>query len=172
MQINFYPESNNPKFEKAAIQYNKIWEKDGKKIIRTIEKVSGLRFGEKVINAVTFGGNSVSIPLELKSEVPIKNMKGTLVHELCHRLIAGNNAHIHYSEDRYKYFIEYHKPVTLILYDIWIELYGKDYAARQIEYEMSSVWKGKAISPYKIVWVWALGMTKEEKQKKFKKYFK
>lgn len=171
MQINFYPSWDKPEYEIAAKEYSEIWAKQGKRIIETIEKISGLNFREKVINAVTFGGHSYSAPLQLQSKISVENKKGSLVHELCHRLLLGNNISIKLPKDRYKYFIEVHKPVMLILYDIWIELFGEDYAKKQIEYEISE-WDEEGTSPYKIVWDWALKMTKEQRQKEFRKYFK
>ena len=44
LQINFYPESNKEEYIKAAEDYKDIWEKDGQKISKLIEKYSGLIF--------------------------------------------------------------------------------------------------------------------------------
>ena len=44
MIIKFYPESDNPVFEKAAREYAKIWQKEGDKIVTAIEQISGLKF--------------------------------------------------------------------------------------------------------------------------------
>ncbi len=169
MRINFYPESNNPGFENASKEYGKIWKEDGEKIQTAIEKVSRLKFKEKVINAITCSDVSYSIPLKLQSNISFENKKGTLVHELCHRLIVGNNLKFDFSYDDPNWNLEVHKQVDLILYDIWMELYGKEFAEKEIEYEIS-IWDGKGTSPYKLAWDFVLSMTREERAKEFKKY--
>ena len=63
-----------------------------------------------------------------------------------------------------------HKHIDLILYDIYVELYGENFAKKEIAYEIS-LWTGKGISPYKIAWDWVLSMTKEKRQKIWKKSF-
>ena len=171
MKINFYPESDNPDFEKAAKEYRLIWEKEGDRIRSAIEKISGLKFKEKIINAVTSDYISYSIPLKLQSDLSIENKGGTLVHELCHRLLVGNNVRFDFSYEDKNWNMEIHKQVDLILYDIFVELYGEKFAKKEIEYEIS-LWDMKGISPYKIAWDFALSMTKEKRQKEFKRYLK
>ena len=171
MRINFYPEQDNPEFEKAAEEYKKLWKEDGNRIVTAIEKISGLKFKEKIINAVTCDDVSYSVPLKLESNLSFENKKGSLVHELIHRLIVGNNLKFDFSYEDPNWNAEVHKQVDLILYDIWVELYGEKSAKRQIEYEIS-IWNGKGVSPYKIAWDFALSMTKEQRKKEFKKYLK
>jgi hypothetical protein len=163
MQINFYPEYDNPEFEKAAKKYGKIWEEEGDKIIEVIEKISGLKFKEKIINAITYKYGSWAYPLSLQVDLPPKFKKCSIIHELCHRLVRGNNF------ETKKYTIKNtHKQIDLILFDILSTLYGEEIAKEEIEFEIS-LWTGKGISPYKIAWDWALSMTKEERQKLWKK---
>ena len=171
MQINFYPEQNNPKFEKAVEEYSELWQKEGKKITETIEKVSGLKFKEKVINALIYNEISYSLPLQLQAGLSIEHERGIITHELCHRLIVGNDAKFKkLPKDPFKWNIEVHKPVMLILYDVWTMLYGEDFAEKEVAYEIS-LWTHGEISPYKVVWDWALAMTKAERKKEFRKYF-
>jgi hypothetical protein len=171
MQINFYPEYDNADFEKAAKEYAKIWAEEGDKITKAIEKVSGLKFKEKVFNALIYGKSSFSIPLMLSANVPTELIKGTISHELCHRIIKTSNIKLTLRKNRYDYTIDIHRPVMLILYDIWVKLYGKQFAKKRIEFEINQ-WSEENTNPYKLVWDWALGMTKEQRQKEFKKYFK
>lgn len=171
MQINFYPESDNPKFEKAAKEYAKIWAEEGERIVKTIEKISGLKFKEKIINAIIYTEISYSVPLKLQSDISIGHKKGTLVHELCHRLVVGNNILVKTGKTYNSWTMAIHKHIDLILYDIFVELYGESFARKEIDYEIS-LWTGKEVSPYKTAWDWALGMTKEQREKEFKKYFK
>lgn len=168
MQINFHPEQNNPKLEKAAKEYNKIWKVEGNKITETIEKVSGLKFKEKIINAIIYNGVSYSVPLKFQSDLTAEHKKGTLVHELCHRLVVGNNITVKTGKGYYNWNLAIHKHIYLILYDIWVKLYGESFAKKEIDYEIS-LWTEKKVSPYKTAWDWALSMTKEERQKLWKK---
>lgn len=171
MIINFYPESDNPDFEKAAKEYAQIWKEEGEKIATTIEKISGLKFKEKVINALTFADVSYSVPLQLSSSDSLEEKKAGLVHELCHRLIVGNDIKLKGEVTNENWNLKVHKQVDLIIYDAWVELYGKDFANRMIESEIN-LWTGEGISPYKIAWDWALAMTKEQRAEEFKKYLR
>lgn len=169
MEINFYPDSDNKDFEKAAEEYEKIWKEQGEKITSTIEKISGLKFKEKIINAVVYKYVSFSHPLSLQADVPTNLKATTLIHELCHRLLAGNEIWPKVGRDHPDHRLEQHKLLNLILYGTLLELFGKDITNKEIAYEIS-LWNHKGISPYKIAWDWVLAMTKEERQKEFKKY--
>jgi len=57
-----------------------------------------------------------------------------LIHELAHRLLAGNRIgplrKKFKNEEEKK--LATHKILYLILYDIWIELYGEDFARESV----------------------------------------
>lgn len=166
MKINFYPDYDNPDFEKAAKEYGKIWQGEGDRIVNVIEKISGLKFREKIINAITHKYGSWAHPLGLQSNLSPEHKKKSIVHELCHRLMRGNDL-----EPKNKnYTIENtHRQIDLILFDILCALYGEGAAKENIKFE-TSLWTREGISPYETAWNWALSMTKEERQKEFKKY--
>ncbi len=170
MQINFYPSWDKPEYEEAAKEYAKIWEEEGRRITEAIEKVSRLKFREKVINAVTFGGISYSTPLRLQSNLSKEDKKGTIVHELCHRLLVGNNIKLKGKITEKNFDLEAHRLVYLILYEIWTELYDEEFAKKQVELEKSISNDSK--NAHWAAWDWALSMTKEERQKEFRKYLK
>ena len=170
MQINFYPESDNLDFEKSAKEYKEIWKQEGQRITEAIEKISGLKFKEKIINAVISAKTSYSRPLQLQSSLQFNIKKGGIVHELCHRILVANRINWgELPEDSFEWNIAIHKPVMLILYDIWTELYGEDFAKENVAYE-STPQKEEKITPYKVVWDWALAMTKEKRHEEFLKY--
>lgn len=171
LKINFYPESDNPAFEKASAEYRKLWEQDGNRIVSAIENISGLKFKEKFINALVFDDVSYSVPLQLTANITLERKRGALVHELCHRLVVGNNIKVKSGKNYNSWIFAIHKHINLILYDIWVTLYGENFAKREIKYEIS-LWDREGVSPYKIAWDWALSMTKEERAKKFKEYIK
>lgn len=172
MRINFYPDYNNPEFEKAAEEYTSIWDQEGEKIAKAIEEISGLKFKEKTINAIVYGGLSYSRPLMLRDNHKFEDKKGTLIHELCHRIISGQGYDLKFKNKitNKNSNLEFHKVIDLILYDTWTILYGEKFAKKQVEYEIS-LWMHNGVSPYKTAWDWALKMTKEQRAREFKKYF-
>lgn len=169
MKINFYPDRDDINLKNAAVDYAKIWSKDGSKIISTIENVSGLRFREKFINAIIYDDISYSYPLSLDANISLKYKKLTLIHELCHRLLIGNKIKWEKLNRENTYYLISHRPLNLFLYDALTDLYGENIAKENVDHEIS-LWNKKGISPYKIAWDWALGMTREERQIVFKKY--
>ncbi len=158
LQINFYPESDKEEYIKAAKEYQKIWQEDGQKIVKTIEKYSRLAFKTKTINAFTFEGISYSMPMCLKSSYNSNRKKGALVHELIHRLLIDNN--FWFKQKNFKQ--ELHKVIDLILYDIWVDLLGEDGAKDNKKVEISY-----GDPAYKRAWEWALSFSKKERAKKF-----
>ena len=159
LQINFYPESDKKEYIKAAEEYKNIWKENGSNISNLIEKYSGLTFKTKVINAVTFDGISFSTPMRLRSNYSYDQKLAVIVHELTHRLLIDNNF---WFPDEKKFNEECHKTIDLILFDIWIDLFGKELAEKSKEIEINY---GDPI--YKRAWDWALSFTKEERIKQF-----
>lgn len=169
LSINFYPESDNSVFEKASGEYAKLWEEEGLKIQNTIENISGLKFKEKFINALVFDDVSYSVPLQLTANITLERKRGALVHELCHRLVIGNNIEVKSGKNYNSWIFAIHKHIDLILYDVWVTLYGENFAKREIKYEIS-LWTGKGVSPYKIAWDFVLSLNKNERAKEFEKF--
>ena len=164
LQINFYPESDKEIFVKAANEYSEIWKRDKQKIIKLIEKYSQLTFKTKVINAVTFEGISHSTPMSLKSSCSSDQKEATLVHELLHRLLVDNNF---WFDKKDSFREEVHKIIDLILYDIWVELLGKELANKSKAIEI-----GYGDPTYKKAWDWALSFSKKQRALKFKEMTK
>jgi len=164
LQINFYPESDKIFFIKAANEYSEIWKKDRQKIIKLIEKYSQLTFKTKVINAVTFEGISYSTPMRLKSSYSSDQKETTLVHELLHRLLVDNNF---WFDKKDTFHEDIHKIIDLILYDIWVELLGKDLANKSKDIEI-----GYGDPTYKKAWDWALSFSKKQRALKFQEMTK
>lgn len=163
LKINFYPDSDGTEYVRAASEYQKIWGEEGQRVIKIIEKVSGFKFKEKFINAIIFEGVSSSHPFALRASYPQDIKRARLVHELCHRIIHGNNIKIESSKPEEK-SLEIHKCLDLILYDIWVELWGKEFTNRSVKWE-------SALTPmYKQAWNWTLTLDKNKRSKKFKKF--
>lgn len=165
--INFLPDSDRAdkidKINKCVAEYKNIWEEDGRKIVEILEKYSGLKFIENKINAIVFISGilpSRSFPLSLQAHASMNLKKGTLVHELCHRLLSGNGVRI--KAKKYKDLsLEIHKVLNLMLYDCLIDLYGTDVAEETVAWESKS-------RTYKKAWEWALSKNKKERNSLFK----
>jgi hypothetical protein len=157
LKINFSPESE--KYTQATTEYQTLWNSEGERIVAAMEKVSGVKFTDNVIPAIVFEGPSSSglgnDPMKLRASYPPDVKKGTLIHELGHRLIADIPKTKQMDE---------HRVLFLILYDIWESLYGKDFADRMVEVEKAR----KGLYDYESAWKLTLSMTQEERAVKFK----
>lgn len=157
VKITFTPESE--KFAAATKEYQALWQAEGDKIVKTLEQVSGLKFTETEFEAIVFEGVSRSgrpggSPMKMRASYTPDTKKATLIHEIGHR-------HISQLEKR-PAGIDEHSVLFLILFDIWIDLYGKKFADEQVEVEK------KRRGPYPAAWEFALSMTKKERESKFK----
>ncbi len=159
MKINFYPDSDKEDLINAANQYTQIWQELGLKIIEVYKKVTGLDFSENEINAIIFEKPSFSHPLTLRASYTLEVKKGTLIHELGHRLIVGSNAEINVIKDNAS--LEIHKQLFLVLFDVWEELFGLQFANTMVSEER------KRGNIYEDAWNWALTFDKEKRGQLF-----
>jgi len=161
LEIRFYPKSNNEELIKATSEYQLFWDKEGKRITDSIQKLTGLNFKEKDIKAIIDEATSKSHPLQLRASYSLEIKKATLIHELCHILLSDNDIKIKDNNS-----LEIHKTIYLILYDVWTSLYGKDYADQMVDVE------SQRNSIYNEAWKWALSFKKEERIHKFRELSK
>jgi hypothetical protein len=80
-------------FRAATEEYRDIWVKEGSRIVAAMERVTGLRFEPGPIEVSIYEGTSYSgarggRPMLLRASYPTETKRGTLVHELAHRLAA------------------------------------------------------------------------------------
>jgi len=139
MNIYFYPDNEN--FTEAVKEYQLIWEQDGDRIISALETSGKMIFKENIINAIVFEGISHSHPLSLSASYSADIKKGTLIHELAHRLVVSNNVKTENS-------LEAHKLIYAFLYDVWISIYGKEFADTMVKIE------SERTPMYKEAWDW------------------
>lgn len=163
LEINFYSKENNNDLVQAVREYQQVWDTEGENITNVIQKNAGLNFEESKIKAIIHEAMSTSHPLQLRASYPVDIKKATLIHELCHILLSDNNIKI---EDAKQISLEVHKLIFLILYDIWLELYGKKFAEDMVEVE------SKRNEIYEKAWNWALSFSKEDRSKQFFKLIK
>src|SRR5262245_25908524 len=126
--IHFEPQTPTEAFVKAAAEYDALWKAEGVRMVEAMERVTGLRFEERAIKAIIYEGTSFSgpgdRPMQLRASYPAEVKKATLIHELLHRMLV-----------RVKVTgeIDEHRKLFLVLYDIWVGLYGKEFADRNVE---------------------------------------
>lgn len=129
MDISFRPAANDPGLVAAAAEYERLWRSDGERIVETLGRLTGLRFPEQQLEAIVLEGVSRSHPLRLRASYDSETKRGTLVHELAHRLIDRARVPGHRSS------VQEHELIDLFLFDAWSDLYGEGFARRQVEVE-------------------------------------
>ncbi len=162
LTVNFHPDSNKPDLVAAAAEYTRLWQTEGGQIVARLDGVTGLTFAEEFINAIVFEGVSQSHPLCLRASYPAETKKGTLIHELCHRLVRGNRSRLGLPAYRSNEQLQNHQLIDLFLFDVWVDLYGEEFARRQVEVE------SERQQFYKEAWGWALSMGRGERETKLR----
>jgi hypothetical protein len=158
VSILFEPETETRAFIQAAADYAALWKAEGARMLEVMERVTGVTFEEREIKAVVFEGASSSgfgpSPMRMRASYPPDVKKATLIHELLHRML---------SRVRVTSEIDEHRKLFLVLYDIWVALYGKEFADRNVIVESAR----KGLYDYDSAWKWALAMSAEERAKRF-----
>lgn len=160
MNVNFYPESDEKELMDASMEYKEIWQESGQRIIESYKQTTGFAFIEKQINAVICEKPSYSHPLILRASYQTDVKKGTLVHELGHRLLVGNN--VAPSVQGKDYSLNAHKQLFLVLFDVWRDLFGSEFAKKMVSVEKE---RGKI---YEDAWDWALSFSKDMREQNFR----
>jgi hypothetical protein len=157
--VTFAPQGNNQVFQPAAEEYRSIWAAEGARIIAGMEKISRLKFPHKDIDVEIYEGTSFSgrgnAPMRLRASYPADEKKGTLVHELGHRMDAQLMKR---PQD-----LDEHRLLFLYLYDLYVDLFGKEFADRQVQFERTL----KGMYDYDGAWTWTLAMSREERSARF-----
>jgi hypothetical protein len=139
--IEFQPESR--RFAAATDEYRAIWRAEGARISAALEEATGLPMEAGPIRAIVYEGISNSgyrrMPMYMRASYPPDTKRATLVHELAHRLISG---YVGKDEDD-------HPVIFLFVYDVWLRLWGREFADAQVEvegertgrYDYASAWR-------------------------------
>lgn len=154
IKIKFYEDSNLVDVSLATEEYQKIWDEEGVKIVSAWEKITGLTFRETFINGVILEGRGQSHPLSLRASLSPEMKKATLVHEMGHRILFKKMKLTVFNK------VEVHKRLNLCLYDVLVDLYGKEFSDFVVQNESK-------VNEYKEAWDWALSFTKEERHERF-----
>lgn len=159
VRIDFVPQSDSS--TAAAQEYTRLWASEGDRIVRAMEEVSGLAFvypafADTAITAIVFEGVSNSgyreSPMKLRASYPLDTKREAIIHELGHRLQAGL-----FRRDE-----EEHGPLFLWIYDVWVKLYGQQFADAQVEVERAR--RG----PYPKAWDEALALTPAQRAERWR----
>jgi len=157
-EIVFKAESDE--FDNAVAEYQEIWTEDGSRIVKTLERLTSLSFEPEPIRVIVHEGASFSgyleIPMRLRASYPSNTKRGTLVHELSHRLVA----------DVVEKDVETHSVIFLFLYDAWVELWGREFADSQVAVESQR----RGIFDYEAAWNSVLSLTAEERSNRWQDF--
>jgi hypothetical protein len=154
LRIVFHPDS--AQFSGAAHEYEGIWASEGSRITAAMESVSGLKFEDREVEAIILEVSSSSgykeKPMRLRASYPMDTKKATLIHELGHRLQSDVFNH---DEDDHKYLF-------LWVYDVWVKLWGREFADAQVAVEKQ---RGRM---YPAAWDFELSFTADQRATKWK----
>ncbi|HUE88149.1 MAG TPA: hypothetical protein VMO26_18910 [Vicinamibacterales bacterium] len=156
-------DSDHSAFAEAARGF---WESDGVRIVKTMERVSGLRFRDSAITVIMSpraassgaGGISTS-PLRLDIRYPIPmSLIHELGHRLSHQLLITDESAPRYSRmpaelNTGHAGLDGHKLLYLYLYEIWEHLYGIEVANRWREVERG--WAELGFGFIRDAWDWS-----------------
>jgi hypothetical protein len=152
--MSFSPVS--AEYAKAADEYRGLWLAGGARIAAAMEAATGLAFPAGPVEAIVSDGRPMASfdgrTIRLRASYSPAYKKATLVQELGHRLAFT----LPRSDG-----LDDHRLLYLFLYDVWTDLYGRDFADRMVSIE-------RRIGPaYEAAWTWALEMSREQRQERF-----
>jgi len=161
LAINFYPDPVIPEIEAAANEYQEMWNRNAEKILQSISKISALSTTETQIHAIVREAISQCHPLILRASYSANTKIATTIHELLHRFLHEAGIYKITSGPSKDRGLLSHQVLNLILFDIWEDLYGKDFAQQEVSVE------SKRSDMYKQAWDWALAMSSLERKEIF-----
>jgi hypothetical protein len=133
VRIDFVPQSDS--FTAAAQEYERIWREHGPRMVEAMERRAALRFvypqyadtaiRSVVLERASSSGHRDRSPMEMRASYPEATKRATLIHELGHRLMSGL-----FRRDEGE-----HEMLFLWVYDVWIDLYGQQFADEQVAIE-------------------------------------
>ena len=156
--VSFTPVS--PEYAEAAGEYRRLWQAEGPRIVAAMEAATGLAFPDARVDAIVSEGRPMASfdgrTIRLRASYSPAYKKATLAHEIGHRLTfamprpAG---------------LDDHRLLYLFLYDVWTDLYGRDFADRMASIER----RIPGGYDYDAAWTWALAMSREERRARLRR---
>lgn len=146
-------------FTAAAEAYHRVWSDEGSAIVGAWQRVTGLTFVQREITAVVYEGvsssGSANTPMRLRASNPADTKRATLTHELGHRLLGQLTSR---PGD-----LDEHRVLFLVLYEVWVSLWGSEFADRSVQFESNL----RGIYDYESAWRWALSLTSAQRAARF-----
>lgn len=143
-----------PQYSAAAGEYRALWAAEGPRIAAALEAATGIAFAGAPVEAIVTDGPPMTAydgrSMRLRADYSPAYKKATLVHEMGH-LIALRLPRTAELDD--------HRLLYLFLYDVWTDLYGRDFADRMVSIERRIPGR----YDYAAAWSWALAMTREQR---------
>ena len=140
--------AREPTFAGAAAEYRAIWNSEGDRIASALRAATGLSLEPGPVRAIVCECVSYSgfreTPMQLRASYSEATKRATLVHELSHRLISYVAP-----ED-----IDQHPVIFLFVYDVWVQLWGKEFADAQVGVESGR----RGLYDYEAAWKNALAL--------------
>lgn len=166
--MNIVLKCEDKKYQMHYIEYAMVWEKEGNKIIKSIEDNLGLKFNEEELkidicegyqDKGNFSGRSTKDNMVFRYNNRCKC--GTFYHELSHRIITEYDM---FEKLKNQFNLkEEHQIIDLFLYDAIEEAYGTEAALFRVEYE-----KTFPEPEFKESWDFALSLSREERKRMLK----
>ena len=148
-------------FARAVREYEQLWATEGPRIVEAMERISGLHFVSptyadtaivaNVLERASESGFRAS-PMVMRASYPLDTKRATLIHELGHRLQSG----------LFRREEESHAPLFLWIHDVWVELYGREFADAQVAVER------RRGGPYPAAWDQAMALSAAERAARWK----
>ena len=156
LKVNFTASADD--FRAATEEYREIWAKEGARIVAAMERATGLHFEPGPIEVSVYEGTSYSgerggRPMLLRASYQTDTKRGTLVHELGHRLAAD----VPFKSD-------HHELIFLFVYDVWVDLWGQEFADSQVKVEGLR----KGIVDYDGIWKRTLAIPAAERARRLR----
>jgi hypothetical protein len=159
VRITFVPQSDS--FAASARDYQRMWAVEGPRIVAAMERISGLTFISSVYadtaitaNVIERASNSGyrASPMQMRASYSADTKKATIIHELGHRMQSG----------LFRREEEDHGPLFLWIYDVWVSLYGREFADAQVVIERA---RG---GPYPKAWDEAMALTVSQRAERWR----
>ncbi len=93
--------------------------------------------------------------MRMRASFPPDIKKGTLMHELGHRLMLEHQI---YAREVAGEKLGHHPLLVLLLYDAWEDAYGREFADANVTIERT-----RKAYDYESAWTWALSMTRQQR---------
>ncbi len=153
MSLNDYDEKQKDEIKDYIFGLSESWNNVEKRVIKSIERASGLKFKEDATCYVVknMADYAISHPLTLKIEKNLERAKVVLMHELIHILFVQNEKAEKLLEclskkyPKQSLYFKVHLPLFLVQRKVIEEVFGQAYFNKvlkdEVKLEEGYIWK-------------------------------